>query len=162
MVSSGSSYVSWLELTNSIQVSCSVMLDFLWLHGLQHARLSSPSPTPGAYSDSCPLSLWSHSTISSSVDPFSSCLQSLPASGSLIMSQFFESGGQRLGASASASVLPMNIQYWFLLGLNGLISLKSKGLSRVFSNTTFQKHQFFGARLSYGPTLTSRYEQEKT
>ena len=102
-----------LNWTNSIQVSCSVMLDSLWLHGLQHARLSCPSPTPGACSNSCPLSWWSHPIISSSVVPFSSCLQSLPASGTFLMSQFFESGGQSLRASASASVLPMNIQDWF-------------------------------------------------
>ena len=101
-------------------------------------------PTPGVYSNSCLLSRWCHLTISSSVIPFSSCLQSFPTSGSFPMSQLFASGGQRIGASASASVLPMNIQGWFLLGLTGLISLLSKGLSRVFSNTTVQKHQFFG------------------
>ena len=112
-------------------------------------RLPCPSPTPGAYSNSCPSSRWCHPTISSSVVPFSSCLQSFPASGSFsIQSQFFTSGGQSIGVSASASVLPMNIQDWFPLGLTGLISLKSKGLSRVFSNITVQKHQFFGTQLS--------------
>ena len=99
-------------------------------------------------SNSCPSSRWRHPTISSSVVPFSSCLQSFPASGSLPMSHFFTSGGQSIGASASASVLPMNIRDWFPLGLTGLISLQSKGLSRVFSNTTVQMHQFFGAQLS--------------
>ena len=127
--------------------SCSVMSDSLQLHGLQHARLPSPSPSPGACSSSCPLSRWCHPIISSSVVPFS-CLQSFPASGSFSMSQLFESGGQSIGASASASVLPMNIQDWFPLGLTGLISLQSKGLWRVFSNTTVQKHQFFGTPLS--------------
>ena len=108
----------------------------LWPDGLQHASLPCPSPTPGACSNSCPLSWWCHPTISSSVVPFSSCLQSFPASGSFPMSQFFTSGDQSIGVSASASVLPMNIQDWFPLGLTGLISLQSRGLSRVFSNTT--------------------------
>ena len=125
----------------------SVLSDSLWPHGLQHARLPCPSPTPGACS-TCPLSWWCHPTISSSVVPFSSCLQSLPASASFPMSQFFTSGGQSIGASASASVLPMNIQDWFLLGQNGWISLQLKWLSRVFSNITVQKHQFFGTQLS--------------
>ena len=117
-------------------------------HGLQHARLPCPSPIPGACSNSCPSSWWCHPTISSSVIPFSSCLQPFPASGSFPMSQFFTSGGQSIGASASASVLPMNIQDWFPLGWTGWISLLSKGLSRVFSNTTVQKHQFFSNQLS--------------
>ena len=117
-------------------------------HGLQHTRLPCPSPTPGAYSNSCPLNQWCHPTISSSVIPFSSHLQSFPASGSFQMSQFLASGDQSTGASASASVLPMNIQDWFPLGWTGWISLQSKGLSRVFSNTTVQKHQFFSAQLS--------------
>ena len=117
-------------------------------HRLQHTRLPCPSPTPGVYSNSCPLSRWWHWTISSSVILFSSCLQSFPASGSFPMSQFFASGGQSIGVSASASVLPMNIQDWLPLGLVGWISLLSKGLSRVFSNTTVQKHQFFGPYLS--------------
>ena len=103
---------------------------------------------PGVYSNSCPLSQWYHPIISSSIIPFSSCLQSFPASGSFPVSQFFESGGQSIGVSASPSVLPMNIQDWFPLGWAGWISLKSKGLSRVFSNTTVQKHHFFGAQLS--------------
>ena len=124
------------------------MYDSLRPHGLQHARLPCPSPTPRAYSNSCPWSSWCHLTISSSVVPFSSCLQSFPASGSFPMSQLFTWGGQRTGVSASASVLPMNIQDWSPLGRTGWISLQSKGLSRVFSNTTIQKHQFFGAQLS--------------
>ena len=124
----------------SAQFCGSVMSDFLWPHGLQHAWLPCPSPTPGACSDSCLLSWWCHyPTVSSSVIPFSSCPQSFPTSGSFLMSQVFTSGGQNIGASASISVLPMNIQDWFLLGLNGLISLLSKGLSRVFSNTTVQR-----------------------
>ena len=132
----------------SVQFSHSVMSDSLRPHGLQHARPPCPSPTPGVYSHSCPLSRWCHPTISSSVVPFSSCLQFFPASRYFPMSQLFASGDQTIGASASASVLPMNIQDWFPLGLTGLISLLSKGLSRVFSNTTVQKHQFFGTQLS--------------
>ena len=122
--------------------------DSLRPQGLQHTRLPCPSSSPGACSNSCPLCQWCHPTISSSVVPFSSCLQSFPASGSFPIGQFFTSGGQSIGASASASVLLMNIQDWFPLGLIGLISLQSKGLSRVFSNTTVQKHQFFGAQLT--------------
>ena len=117
-------------------------------HGLQHAGLPCPSPTPVAYSNSCPSNRWCHLTISSPVVPFSSCPKSFPASGSFQMSQFFTAGGQSIGVSASASVLPMNIQDRFPLGLTGLTSLQSKGLSRVFSNTTVQKHHFFGAQLS--------------
>ena len=124
-----------------VQFSCSVMSSILQPCGLHHTRLPCPSPTSGACSNSCPLSQWCHSTISSSVIPFSSCLQSFPASGSFPMSQFFTSDGQTIGASTSASVLPMNIQNWFSLVLTGLISLQSKGLSRVPSNTTVQKHQ---------------------
>ena len=120
----------------------------LWPYGLQHARLSCPSPIRGACSNSCPLSQWCHPTISSSDIPFSSCLQSCPAPGSFPMRQFFTSGGQSIGASASTSVLPMNIQGWFPLGLIDLISLQSRGLSRVFSSTTIQKHQFLTAQLS--------------
>ena len=127
--------------------SCSVMSDSLWPHGLQHARLPSP-PSPGACSNSCPLSQWCHPTISFSVIPFSSCPQSFPASGSFQMSQVFASGGQSIGVSASTSVLPMNTQDWSPLGWTGWISFQSKGLSRVFSNTTVQKHQFFGTQLS--------------
>ena len=124
--------------------SCSVVFDSLWPHGLQQARLPCPSPSPRACSNSCPLSRWCHPNISSSVVLFF-CLQSFPASGSFPTSRLFTSGGQSTGASASASVLPMNIQNWFPLRLTGLISLLSKRLSRVFSNTTVQKHQFFGA-----------------
>ena len=132
---------------SSIQFSCSVMSHSLWAHGLQHAGLPCPSPTPRACSNSCPLSRRCHPTISS-VILFSSCLQSFPASESFLMSKFFASVGQSIWVSASASVLPMNIQDWFPLGWTGWISLQSKGLSRVFSNTTVQKHQFFGAQLS--------------
>ena len=134
--------------------SHSVVSESLWPHGPQHARLPCPPPYPGVCSNSCPLSQWCHPTISSSFVPFSSCLQSLPASGSFPMSQLFASGDQSIGASASASVLPMNIQGWFPLGLTGLISLQSKGLSRVFSNTTVWS---ISSALSplYGPTLTS-------
>ena len=113
-----------------------------------HTRLPCLSPIPRGYSNSCPLSWWCHPTISSFVVPFSSRLQSFPASGSFQMSQFFVSGGQSIKVSASASVLPMNIRDWFLLGWTGWISLQSRGLSRVFSNTTVQKHQFFGTQLS--------------
>ena len=132
----------------SVQFSRLVVSDSLWPHRPQHARLPCPSPTPGAYSNSCPLSWWCHPAISSSVIPFSSCPQSLPASGSFQMSQFFSSGGQSIGVSASASVLQMNIQDWFPLGWTGWISLQARGLSRVFSNTTVQNHHFFGTQLS--------------
>ena len=117
-------------------------------HELQHARLPCPSPTPGVHSNSCPSSQWCHQAISSSVVPFSSCPQSLPASESFPMSQLFTWGGQSTGVSASASVLPMNTQDLSPLEWTGWISLQSKGLWRVFSNTTVQKHQFFGAQLS--------------
>ena len=120
--------------------SHSVVSDSLWPHGLQHSRPPCPPPTPRVYSNSCPLSGWCHPTISSSVIPFSFHPQSFPASGSFPMSQFFTSGDQIIGVSASASVLPMNIQDWFLLGWTGWISLQSKGLSRVFSNTTVGKY----------------------
>ena len=128
----------------SVQFSCSVVSNSLRPHGLQHSSLPCPSPTPRVYSNSCPLSRWCHPAISSSVVPFSSCPQSLPASGSFLTSQFFTSGGQSMRVSASASVLLMNIQDWFPLGWTGWISLQSKGLSRVFSNTAVQKKQFFG------------------
>ena len=133
---------------SSVQFSRSVTSDSLQPHGLQLARLLCPSPTPGAYSNSRPSSWWCHSTISSSVVSFSSCLQSCPGSGSFPLSQFFTSGGQSIGVSALASVLPMNIQEWFPLGWADWISLQAKGLSRVFSNTTVQKHKFFDAQLS--------------
>ena len=129
------------------QFSLSVMSDSLQPHGLQHARPPCPSPTLGVYSNSCPLSRGFHPTISSSVDLLSSHLQSFPASGSFPVSQFFTSGGQSIGISASTSVLPMNIQDWYSLGWTSWISLQSKGFSRVFSNTTVQKHQFFGVQL---------------
>ena len=128
--------------------SCLVISDSLQSRGLQHARLPWPSLSPGAGSNSFPLSWWYHPTISSSVTPFSSCPQSFLASGSFLMSQLFPSCGQSTGASALASVLPMNIQGWFPLGLTGLISLQSRGLSRVFTSTTVQKHQFFSAQPS--------------
>ena len=134
--------------TELLLFSRSVMSNSLRPHGLQHARPPCPSPTPGVYSNSCPLSRWCHPTILSSVNSFFSGLQSFPASGSFPMSQFFASGGQSIRVSASASVLPMNIQGWFPLGLTGLISLQSNGLSRVFSNTTVQKHEFFSTQLS--------------
>ena len=133
---------------SSVLFVSSVVSDSLQPHGLQHARPPCPSPTPGVYSNSCPLSQWWHPTISSSVVPFSSCPQSFPASGSFQMSQFFASGGQSIGVSALVSVLPTNIQDWSSLGWTGWISLQSKGLSRVFSSTTVQKHQFFSAQLS--------------
>ena len=132
----------------SVQLSCSVVSDSLQPHRLQYARLPCPSPTPRVYSNLCPLIQWCHPTSSSSVIPFSSCLQFFPASGSFPVSQFFASGGQSIGASASASVLPIDIQDWCPLGWTGLISLQSKGLSRVFFNTTVQKHRFFSAQLS--------------
>ena len=121
--------------------------DSLRPHGLQHIRPPFPSPAPRACSNSCPLSLWCHLIISSSVVPFSSCLQSFPASRSFSVSQF-SSGGQITGVSTSASILPINIEDWFPLGWTGLISMQSKGFSRVFSNTTVQKHQFISAQLS--------------
>ena len=129
---------------SSVQLLSSVWL--LWPHGLQHARLPCPWLPELACSNWCPSSWWWHPTIS--VDPFSSCLQSFPASGSFPKSQFFALGDQSIRASASASVFPMNIQDWFPLGLTGLISLQSQGFPRAFSNTTVQKHQFFSAQLS--------------
>ena len=137
-----------VHLGHSVQFSLYIMSDSLWPYGLQHSGLPYPSPTPGAYSNSCPLSRWCHPTISSSVIPFSSCPQVFPASGSFPVIQLFTSGAQSIGALVSASVLPVNIQHWFLLGLIGLISLVSKGLSDVFSSTTLWKHQFFGAQPS--------------
>jgi len=133
---------------NVVEFSCSVMSDSLRPQGLQHARPPCPSATPRTCSHSCPLSRWCHPTISFSHIPFSSCLQSFPASGSFPKSQLFASGGQTTGVSALASVLPKKSQGWSPLGWTGWISLQSKGLSRVFSNTTVQKHQFFGAQLS--------------
>ena len=138
----------WQRRFSSVQFSRSVMSDSLRPHESQYARPPCPSPTPGVHWDSHPLSQWCYPTTSSSVVPFSSHLQSFPASGSFQMSQFFASGGQSIGVSASASVLPVNIQDWFPLGLTGWSSLQSKGLSRVFSNTTVQKHQVFGTQPS--------------
>ena len=132
----------------SVQFSCSVMTDSLRPNGLQHVSLPCPSPAPGTYSNSCPSSWWCHPTISSSVVLFSSYLQSFPDLGSFKMSRLFVACGQSIGVSTLASVLPMNTQDWSPLGWTGWISLQSKGLSRVFSNTTVQKHQFFGAQLS--------------
>ena len=137
----------WLQ-TSQNQFIHSVVSDSFWPHGLQHARLTCPSPTPRVYPNSHPLSQWCHPTTSSFVIPFSSWLKSFPASGSFQMSQLFSSGGQNTGVSASASVLPMNIQNWFPLGWTGWISLQSRGRSRVFSNITVQKHLFFGAQHS--------------
>ena len=133
--------------------SRSVMSNSLRPYGLQHTRLPYPSPSPRACSNSCPSSQRCHPIISSSVVPFSSCRQSFLASGSFPMSWLFPSGGESIGASVSASVLPVSIQDWFPLGLTGLISLQSKGFSRVFFNTTVQKHWFFGAQ----PSLWSNY-----
>ena len=141
----------------SVQFSRSVVSDSLWPHGLQHASPLCLSPTPGNYPNSCPLSQWCHPTISSSVVPFCSCPQSFPASGTFPMSQLFLTGGQSTGVSALASVLPMNIQDWSPSGWTGWICLQSKGLSRVFSNTTDQKHQFFGAWLSFIVRLSHPY-----
>ena len=131
-----------------VKFSRSVMSDSLWPHEPQHTRPPCPSPTPGVRPNPRPLSRWCHPTISSSVVPFSSCPQSFPASGPFPMSQLFAWGGQSIGVSASTSVLPMNTQDWSPLGRTGWISLQSKGFSRVFSNTTVQKHQFFGAQTS--------------
>ena len=136
----------WVFIRSSVQFSCSAMSDSLWPHELQHTRPPCPSPTPRVYPNSCPLSRWCHPTISSSVVPFSSCLQSFPASGSFQMSQLFTSGGQRIGVSAS-SVLPMNTQDWFPLWWTGWTSLQSRGLSRVFK-TTIHKNQFFSTQPS--------------
>ena len=132
----------------SVQFSCSVMSDSFRPHESQHTRPPCPSPTPRVYSNLCPSSQWCHPAISSSVIPFSSYPQSLPVSGSFPMNQLFAWGSQSIVVSASMSVLPMNTQDWSPLGWTGWISLQSKGFSRVFSNTTVQKHQFFGAQLS--------------
>ena len=145
----GTAYLS------SVQFSRSVMSDSLQPHELQHARPPCPSPTPGVHPNTCPLSWWCHPTISSSVIPFSSCPQSFPASGSFQTSQLFAWGGQSIRVSASTSVLPMNTQDWYSLGWTGWIYLQSKWLSRVFSNTTVQKHQFLVLSFLYSLTLTS-------
>ena len=145
----------------SVKFSHSVASDSLQPHEPQHARPPCPSPTPRVHPNPCPLCRWCHPTISSSVIPFSSRLQSFPASGSFQMSQFFASGDQSIRASNSAPVLPVNIQDWFPLGLTGWISLQSKGLSRVFSNTTVQKHQFLVLSFLYSPTLTFIHDHWK-
>ena len=142
---------------NLVQFSRSVMSHSLRPHGLQSTRFPCPSPSPGACSNSCPTSQWYQPTISSSLVPFASCLQSFLASGSFPVSQFFTSGGQMIGVSASASVLPMNIQDWSPLGLTGWISLQSKGLSRVFSNT-IKGINVLVLSFLYGPTLTSIHD----
>ena len=146
---------------SSVQFSRSVVSDSLRPHESQHIRPPYPSPTPGVHPNSCALSRWCHPAISSSGVPFSSCPQSLPASGSFPVNQLFTWGGQSIGVSASASVLPMNTQDWSPLGWTGWTSLQSKGLPRVFSNTTVQKHQFFSTQLSSRPTLTSIHDHWK-
>ena len=143
--------------SSSVAQSCPTLRP----HGLQYARPPGPSPTPGAYPSSYPLSQWCHPTISSSVIPFSSCPQSFPVLGSFSMSQFFASGGQSIGASSSTSLLAMNIQDWFPLGLTGWISLQSKGLSNIFSNTTVQSINSSALNLLYGPTPTSIHDHWK-
>ena len=150
------------NLLDSVQFSLSVMSNSLQLHGLQHARLPCSSPTPRVYLNSCPLTLWCHPTITFSVVPFSSHLQSFIASGSFPMSQSFTSDGQSIGVSTLPSVLPKNTQDWSPLEWTGWISLQSNGLSRVFSNTTVQKHKFFSAQLSlYSNSHTYTWLLEK-
>ena len=146
---------------SSVQVSCSVMSDSLGCHGLEHTRLPvHHQPPEVTQTHGYRVRWWCHPTISSSAIPFPYCLQSFPGSGYFPMSQFFASGGQSIGVSASASIFPMNIQGWFLLGWTGYISLQSKGLSRVYSNTTVQKHLIFDAQL-YSPTLTPIHDWKK-
>ena len=147
--------------SRGIQFSCSVLSSSLRPHGLQHSKPPCSSPTPGVHPNSCPLSRWCHPAVSSSVVPFFSCLQSFLASGFFQMSQLFASGGQSIGVSTSISDHPMNIHDWSPWGWTGWISLQSKGLSRVFSNTTVPKHQFFGTQLFYSPTLTSIHDHRK-
>ena len=148
-------------MKGSIQFSRSVVSDSLQPHESQHTRPPFTSLSPRVYPNSRPSSRWCHPAISSSVVPFPSCPQSFPASKSFPMSQLFTWGGQTIGVSASISVLPMNTQEWSPLGWTGWISLQSKGLSRVFSNTTVQKHQFFGAQLLHSPTLTTIHDHWK-
>ena len=150
-----------ISKNGSVQFSHSVQSDSLWTHGLQHSRVPSPSPTPGAYTNSCPLSQWCHPAISYSIIPFSSCPQSLSASGSVPMSQIFTWGGQSIGVSASTSVLPMNTQDWSPLGRTDWIPLQSKGLSRVFSNTTFNSISSSVLSFLYSPALTSIHDYWK-
>ena len=151
----------WSSVQSVRSVSCSVVSDSLWPHGLQHTRPPCPSPTPRVYPNSCPLSPWCHPITVSSDVPFCSCLPSFPASGSFQISQFFTSGDQSTGVSASASALPKNTQDWYPLGWTGWISLQSKGLSRVFSNAIVQKHQFSRLSFFYGPTLTTIHDYWK-
>ena len=151
--------VPWRAIFSSVHVSRSVMP--LWPHGLQQPRPPCPSPNARAYWNACPLSQWCHPTIPYSVFPFSSCFQNFPASGSFQMSQFFISDGQRTGASASVSVIPIIIQDWFPLRWTGWISLQSKGLSRVFSNITVQKNQYSALSFLHSPTLTSIHDYQK-
>ena len=148
---------NWFLQFSSVAQSCPTLQP----HEPQHARPPCPSPTPGVHPNPCPSSRWCHPTVSSSVVLFSSCPQSFPASGSFQMSQLFTAGGQSIGVSASTSVLPMNTQDWSPLGWTGWIFLQSKGLLRVFSNTTVQKHQFFSTQLFYSPTLTSIHDHWK-
>ena len=147
-VNNNATYIIHIFQFSSVQFSHSVVSGSLRPHKPQHVRPPYPSPTPRVYPNSCPLNRWCQLTISSSVVPFSSCLQSFLTSGSFQMNQLFASGGQNTGVSASTSVLPVNTQDWSPLEWTGWISLKSKGLSRIFSNTTVQKHQFFGTQLS--------------
>ena len=143
-------FILWYSTHNvsAVQFNRSVMSDSLRPHEPQHSRPPCPSPTPGVHPNPCPLSQWCHPTILSSLIPFFSCPQSFPASASFQISQLFAWGGQSIGVLALTSILPMNTQDWSSLGWTGWISLQSKGLSGVFSNTTVQKHQFFGAQLS--------------
>ena len=150
-----------IHYISSVQFSCSVMFDSLWPHGLEHTRPPCPLPTPRVYWNSCPFTQWCHLTISSSVFPFSSHLQSFPESGSFQISQLSPSGGQSIGVSASTLVLPMNTQDWFPLGWTGWISLQSKGLSRVFSNTIIRKFNSLALSFLYSPTLTSMHNYWK-
>jgi len=143
---------------SSVQFSFSVMSNSLWPRGLQHARLPCPSPTPRAYSNSCPLHRWCHQTISSSIVPFSSHLQSFLASESFLVSQFFASGGQSIGVSASASVLPMNIQDWFLLGLTGLISCSPRDSQESSPTPQFKSINSLALSFLYSPTLISIHD----
>ena len=154
----GWSHTNLRSIVSSVQFSRSVVSDSLRPHESQRTRPPCPSQTPGIYSNSCPLGRWCHPAISSSVVPFSSCLQSFLVSGSFPVSQFIASGGQSIVVSASTSVLPVNIQDQFHLKLTGLIFLQSKGLSRVFSNTTVQKHQSFGVQHLYSPVFTSIHD----
>ena len=152
--------LTWLQFS-SVQFICSVVSDSLRPRESQHARPPCPLPTPGAHSDSRPSSQWCHPAISSSVVPFSSCPQSLPASKSFPMTQLFAWGGQSTGVSALASFLPKKSQGWSPSEWTGWISLQSKGVSRVFSNTTVQKHQFFDAQPCHSPALTSIHDHRK-